>query len=215
MTLLLVKNWRQEEKGTTEDEMVWWHHWLDGHEFEQSLRVIDGQGSLVCCSPWGCKKSDMTELKWTGDKVSFTLYPNGYSPILGEHYLHVIASAMLSEVTLSLWNTGSFWVVWHMMWTMGIMVICMLSKLFCYEVSSLSVTLFEILCQCIRWPNGKEFACQCRRCWKAGLISESGRSPGGGNGNLLQYSCLENSMDREIGGLQSIGSQRTRHDWMT
>ena len=45
----------------TEEEMVGWHHRLDGHEFEQGLRVDDGQGGLVCCSPWGCKESDMTE----------------------------------------------------------------------------------------------------------------------------------------------------------
>ena len=47
------ENWRQEEKGTTEDKMVGWHHWLDGHEFEQTLEDGKGQGSLVCCSPWG------------------------------------------------------------------------------------------------------------------------------------------------------------------
>ena len=52
------KDWRQEEKGTTEDEMVGWHHWLDGHEFEQAVGVGDGQGSLACCSPWGSKKLD-------------------------------------------------------------------------------------------------------------------------------------------------------------
>ena len=45
----------------TEDEMVGWHHRLDGHEFEQALGVGDGQGGLVCCSPWGCKDSDTTE----------------------------------------------------------------------------------------------------------------------------------------------------------
>ena len=45
----------------TEDEMVGWHHQLDGHEFEQALGVGDGQGGLVCCSPWGCKESDTTE----------------------------------------------------------------------------------------------------------------------------------------------------------
>ena len=49
------KDWRQEEKGTAEDEMVGCHHWLDGHEFEQALGAGDGQGSLVCCSPWGCR----------------------------------------------------------------------------------------------------------------------------------------------------------------
>ena len=59
------KDWRQEEKGMTEDEMVGWHHWLDGHEFEQVPGVGDGQGSLVCCSPWGCKETDPTEhLNW-------------------------------------------------------------------------------------------------------------------------------------------------------
>ena len=52
------KDWRQEDKRKTEDEMVGWHHWLDGHESEQAPRVGDGQGSLVCCSPWGRKESN-------------------------------------------------------------------------------------------------------------------------------------------------------------
>ena len=47
------KDWRQKEKGMTENEMVGWHHWLNGHEFEQAPGVGDGQGSLACCSPWG------------------------------------------------------------------------------------------------------------------------------------------------------------------
>ena len=47
------KGWRREKKGMTEDEMVGWHHWLDGHEFEQALGVGDGQGGLECYSPWG------------------------------------------------------------------------------------------------------------------------------------------------------------------
>ena len=55
------KDWRQEEKRMTEDEMVRWHHWLDGHVFEEAPGVGDGQGSLACCSPWGCKMLDMTE----------------------------------------------------------------------------------------------------------------------------------------------------------
>ena len=63
------QDWRWEEKGTTEDEMVEWHHQLDGHEFEQAPGVGDGQGSLVGCSPWGCKESDTTEwLNWTEKK---------------------------------------------------------------------------------------------------------------------------------------------------
>ena len=55
------KDWRREEKGTTEDEMVGLHHWLTGHELEKALRVGDGQGGLACCSPRGHKESDMTE----------------------------------------------------------------------------------------------------------------------------------------------------------
>ena len=59
-------DWRQEEKGTTENEMVGWHHRLNEHEFEQVLGVGDGQGGLVYCSPWGHKELDMTErLNWT------------------------------------------------------------------------------------------------------------------------------------------------------
>ena len=55
------KDWRWEEKGTTEDEMAGWHHWLDGHESQWTLGVGDGQGGLVCWSPWGRKDSDTTE----------------------------------------------------------------------------------------------------------------------------------------------------------
>ena len=55
------KDWGQEERGMTEDEMVGWHHQLNGHEFEQAPGVGYGQGSLVSCSPWGRKQSDTTE----------------------------------------------------------------------------------------------------------------------------------------------------------
>ena len=51
------KNWRQEEKGATEDEMVRWHHRLNGHQFEQTPGDGEGQGSLVCCNPWGRRES--------------------------------------------------------------------------------------------------------------------------------------------------------------
>ena len=64
-------DWRQEEKGTAEDKIVGWHHWLDGHEFDKAPEVGDGQGSLAYCSPWGHKELDMTEwLNWTDMRFS-------------------------------------------------------------------------------------------------------------------------------------------------
>ena len=74
------KDWRQEENGMTEDEMIGWHHQLDGHEFEQAPGVGDGQGGLACCSPWGHKESDTTErLNWTEDpKLSRSGYSWGH-----------------------------------------------------------------------------------------------------------------------------------------
>ena len=65
-TLILGAIEEGEEKGTTEDEMVGWHHWLDGHEFRWTPGVGDGQGGLAFCGSWGHKDSDTTEqLNWT------------------------------------------------------------------------------------------------------------------------------------------------------
>ena len=63
------RDWGQEEKGATEDEMAGWHHWLDGHESEWTPGVGDGEGGLACCDSWGRKESDTTErLNWTEHK---------------------------------------------------------------------------------------------------------------------------------------------------
>ena len=60
------RDWGQEEKGTTKNEMAGWHHWFNGHEFGWTPEVGDGQGGLACCDSWGRKESDMTEwLNWT------------------------------------------------------------------------------------------------------------------------------------------------------
>ena len=78
------KDWRQEEKGVTEDEMVRWHHWLNGHEFEQTPGDSKGQGSLVCCSPWGHKELDTTErLNNKGNLLK------GNCVIWGSFFLHI------------------------------------------------------------------------------------------------------------------------------
>ena len=77
------KDWRQEEKGMTEDEMGGCYHWLDGHEFEQALGDGEGQGSLVCCGPWGCKELDMTE--WLNNKKPL----NSFRYILPRKFCHL------------------------------------------------------------------------------------------------------------------------------
>ena len=103
------KNWRQEEKGTSEDEMIGWHHRFNGHEFEQAPGVADGQGSLECCRPWGCKELDMTErLNWT---VSNFLQPMDYSPP-GSPIHGVSQASILEWVAISFSRTSS----WHRDW---------------------------------------------------------------------------------------------------
>ena len=76
-------DWRQEEKGMTEDEMVGWHHWLNGHEFELTPGVGDGQGGMVCHSPWGHKELDTIEwLNWTDNSVGKESACNAGDPSL-------------------------------------------------------------------------------------------------------------------------------------
>ena len=68
------RDWEQEEKGTPEDEMAGWHHWLDGHEFGWTPGVGDGKGGLTCCNSWGRKEPDATErLNWTELKEMLVL----------------------------------------------------------------------------------------------------------------------------------------------
>ena len=86
-------DWRQEEKGMTEGDMVGWHHWLNGHDFEQALEVGDGLGSLVCCSLWGHKQSDTTEwMNWT-DIISQSSEVLNHSDLdtLGHSASHMIS----------------------------------------------------------------------------------------------------------------------------
>ena len=77
------KDWRWEEKGTAEDEMVGWHHRLDGPESEWTPGVGDGQGGLACCNSWGRKESDMTEqLNWTEGGLKVGPWSNRISVII-------------------------------------------------------------------------------------------------------------------------------------
>ena len=93
------KDWRQEEKGTTEDDMVECHHWLKGHEFEQAPGDGEGQGNLECCSPWGGKESDMTDGLNNNRQCRYTLsegwgmgFPHSFPASIYTH-LHTLAGA--------------------------------------------------------------------------------------------------------------------------
>ena len=103
------RDWGQEEKGTTEDEMAGWHHRLDGHEFEWTQRVGDGQGGLACCSSWGCKESDTTEqLNWT----ELTLFLSqdwiqDTTPYLGTFLFRGRKNKGLPNLLLMRWETES------------------------------------------------------------------------------------------------------------
>ena len=103
------RDWGQEEKGMTEDEMAGWHHRLDGHEFAWSPGVGDGQGGLACCNSWGCKELDTTErLNWT---VFRPPYPCGYTTdvftafAIQEHGVSFRLFACMHEVALVVSNT--------------------------------------------------------------------------------------------------------------
>ena len=131
------RDWGQEEKGMTEDEMAGWHHRLDGHEFEWTLGVGDGQGGLACCSSCGCKESDTTEwLNWTELNECLPGFPGG-------------------SVVKNPPSVQEMWV----------------------------------------WPLE--------------------RSPRGGNGNPLQYSCMGSPMDRSLAGYSLWGHKRISYDLET
>ena len=104
------KDWRQEEKGTTEDETVGWHHRLDGPEFEQAPGVGDGQGSLARCSPWGHKEWDTIErLNWTATAAkSLQSCPTLCDPIdgspPGSPVLGILQARTLECVAISFSN---------------------------------------------------------------------------------------------------------------
>ena len=90
------KDWGQEEKGTAEDEVVGWHHWLSGHELQQTLGDDEGKGSMVCWGPWGCKESDTTE--WLNNNKSMENCRSPYS----------LGAALMSKLKCSYWDSSAF-----------------------------------------------------------------------------------------------------------
>ena len=102
------KDWRQE-KGKTMDEMVGWHHQVNGHEPEQALGVGDGQESLACCSPWGHKESDTTEwLNWTKSSFLITIRSSKKMCVMYILYMKVIWLIMFNFYTI--WSVFFFYI---------------------------------------------------------------------------------------------------------
>ena len=186
------KDWGQEEKGTTEDEMVGWHHWLDGYEFEQAPGVGDGRQSLVWYIPWGWKELD---INWTDSRLTI-LWSRQVQSEGTQSYIYV--SPFLHELLRSSSHCISLDFVCLM-----IMMMTVLS--FFILIPSTWTLLWWHKGQCdedklVCTPDrsfpggtsGKESACQCRRHRFNPWIE---RSAGGGNGNPL-HSCLENYRNR-------------------
>ena len=88
------KIWDKVEKGTIEDKMIGWHHWLNGHEFEQTPRNSEGQGNLVCCCPCNCKVLDTTQ----------RLNNNNLYPYAGENKMLCFIFHVFSFTTMHLWH---------------------------------------------------------------------------------------------------------------
>ena len=102
------RDWGQEEKGMTEDEMAGWHHWLDAHEFGWTPEAGDGQGGLACCDSWGSKESDTSEwLNWTERKKVPTgighIFPGPEEDIGGRWTKYLLSS--IKRIFKKAWHT--------------------------------------------------------------------------------------------------------------
>ena len=164
------RDWGQEEKETTEDEMAGWHHQLDGHEFEWEL-VMDQD-------VWRAAVPGVTK-SWT--------WLNDWTELnnIIVQSLNIITHNFEEKSGIKFWNKcDTFWI---------------LQTLYLKPKSSYRMNYVHVQL------SGKESTCQAGG---TSLIPRLGRAPGIRNGNLLQYSCLENSMDRRAWQIQSMGSQR-------
>ena len=217
------KDHRQEENGTTEDEMVGWHHQLNGHEFEQAPRFGDILGSLVCCSPWGHKELDSTErLNLTKNTQSRVLV------LFLADIVRVSSSAIalfhvgccntrdeVSYKTIVIFHSSGGYKVWYhgasrfyVWWEPASQ-----TKSFCKSQMAIGVRdhskfRFVLIRGFPHSSVSKEFACYAG---DPGSILGLERYPGEGNGNPLQYLCLENAMDREAWQATVYGIARVRH----
>ena len=187
----------RRRKGTTEDEMVGWHHWLDRHEFEEALGVNDGQGGLACCSPWGCKESDTTErLNWTDlpDLMRRTFYEETEALVSWNNFFKIKHSSCVQrggdwepypslshhKSSLSTQRPAAGRRQWSWAARDSLLFVG------CFEVGLGLNMGFPIV------SASKESACQAG---DPSFLCGLEGSPGEGNGNPLQCCCLGNPMD--------------------
>ena len=219
-TLMLGKIEGRRKRGW-QDEMVGWHHWLDGREFEQVLGVGQGPGSLVCCSPWGCKESYLTErLKWTElgclqrpcSNMRYHSEEEGHrlgalSPTRACWLRKVVQAASAGPGARVFWNLEAdrslsySWKVAQAIWGICSCSSRMKFRLTGCDSSDISKEKYKLRFKTITpvlWglphdSDSKESVCNAG---DLGSIPKLERSPGEGNDNQLQYSCLENPLGR-------------------
>ena len=190
------RDWGQEEKGTTEDEMAGRHHRLDGHEFGWTPGVGDGQGGLLCCHSWGCKKSDMTErLNWTDGTgchdLSFWLL--SFKPAFPLSFFTL--KKLFSSSSLSATRMVSSTYLWLLIFLLEILIPA------CESSSPAFCTMYSALCFYFM-DSAKAFDCvDHNKLWKN--LKEAGSSS--------QFTCLLRNL---YAGQEATG--KTRHgttDW--
>ena len=180
------KDWRQEGKGTTDDEMVGWHHWLDGHEFEQAPGDGERQGSLEQCSPWGHKESSMTErLNWFSYRISrlINMWPR---PTVA---LVIIFYKLYTTFQCNPLPWG-------------------------YLVKDIYIYIMS--CTWGLFCSGKESSCQSRRHRRCGFDPWVGKMPWRRKWQPTPvFLPGKTPSAADPGMLLSMGSQRVRYDWAT
>ena len=132
------KDWRQEEKAATEDQMVEWHHWLCGHEFEQVPGVGDGQGSLACCSPWSCKDlvrrsnwtlTNATAILKMNSQIYFHVYCLNQNILINITESQMRFDKMILTETPELGSLGALWHISDGLKDLGSCLLCSINSL--------------------------------------------------------------------------------------
>ena len=193
--------------------MVGWHHWVNGNESEQTAKDSEVQGSLASSSPWGHKKLDTTEQQQNGQLIhqlfllSFFWEVGVLNLLFAPSVFDILSDYIVKQLLLIVFDK-SVWEKYCLHWACSLWVTQRQAfwEWFTRELPDrsnndkpLSMGLwknFNSILTSPGFPGGSEVKASACNAGNPGSIPGSGRSPGEGNGNPLQYSCLENPMDR-------------------